>query len=195
MLPARIAGATFWSNKSHGKLNGIIATDDRDGDLINSVKISHEINNRKYGTYEIKYEVSDKAGNYSASSYTTVVSQQNTSGTTTCAMLADGPFNIYYARYGYHQFDNQSISITAFSATGNTNADTGYTNTRTITLSISATASYYQITDIHNSVSDIVYTKSSTKPTSITLPDTQGSHKLTLTVFLTPILSLSIFVQ
>ena len=42
---------------------GVIATDDVDGDLINEVKVSHEINNRKYGTYVVKYEVSDKAGN------------------------------------------------------------------------------------------------------------------------------------
>ena len=42
---------------------GVIATDDVDGDLTNSIKISHEINNRKYGTYVVKYEVSDKAGN------------------------------------------------------------------------------------------------------------------------------------
>ena len=54
-----------WNKEASNEflLNGIIATDDRDGDLINSVKMSHEINNRKYGTYEVKYEVSDKAGN------------------------------------------------------------------------------------------------------------------------------------
>ena len=44
-------------------MNGIIATDDVDGDLLSEVEISHEINNRKYGTYTVKYEVSDKSGN------------------------------------------------------------------------------------------------------------------------------------
>ena len=44
-------------------MNGVSATDDVDGDLTNSIKISHEINNRKYGTYVVEYEVSDKAGN------------------------------------------------------------------------------------------------------------------------------------
>ena len=44
-------------------MNGVSATDDIDGDLTNSIKITHEINNRKYGTYVVKYEVSDKAGN------------------------------------------------------------------------------------------------------------------------------------
>ena len=44
-------------------MNGVSATDDVDGDLTNSIKISHEINNRKYGTYVVKYEVSDKEGN------------------------------------------------------------------------------------------------------------------------------------
>ena len=44
-------------------MNGVSATDDVDGDLTNSIKITHAINNRKYGTYVVKYEVSDKAGN------------------------------------------------------------------------------------------------------------------------------------
>ena len=44
-------------------MNGIVATDDVDGDLISEVKISHEINNRKYGKYTVTYEVSDEAGN------------------------------------------------------------------------------------------------------------------------------------
>ncbi len=44
-------------------MNGVIATDDVDGDLTSNVKVSHEINNRKYGTYVVTYEVSDKAGN------------------------------------------------------------------------------------------------------------------------------------
>ena len=44
-------------------MNGIIANDDVDGNLTSEVKISHEINNRKYGTYVVKYEVSDKSGN------------------------------------------------------------------------------------------------------------------------------------
>ncbi len=44
-------------------LNGVIATDDVDGDLTDNIKISHEINNRKYGTYVVTYEVSDEAGN------------------------------------------------------------------------------------------------------------------------------------
>ena len=44
-------------------MNGITASDDIDGDITSLVKISHEINNRQYGTYKVIYEVSDKAGN------------------------------------------------------------------------------------------------------------------------------------
>ena len=44
-------------------MNGVTATDDVDGDLTSKVKVSHEINNRKYGTYVVTYKVEDKAGN------------------------------------------------------------------------------------------------------------------------------------
>ena len=44
-------------------MTGVIATDDVDGNLVDKVKITHEINNRKYGTYTVTYEVSDNAGN------------------------------------------------------------------------------------------------------------------------------------
>ena len=44
-------------------LSGITATDDVDGDLTNNITVYHEINNRKYGTYVVTYEVSDEAGN------------------------------------------------------------------------------------------------------------------------------------
>lgn len=44
-------------------MNGVIATDDRDGDLTSEVIISHEIDNKTYGEYIVKYEVSDKTGN------------------------------------------------------------------------------------------------------------------------------------
>ena len=44
-------------------MTGISAIDDVDGDITKSVKVSHEINNRKYGSYVVKYEVKDNAGN------------------------------------------------------------------------------------------------------------------------------------
>ena len=44
-------------------MNGLIATDDVDGDLTSEVKISHAIDNKAYGTYVVKYEVSDKSNN------------------------------------------------------------------------------------------------------------------------------------
>ena len=44
-------------------MKDIIATDDVDGDITDKVKISHQINNRKYGTYVVTYEVEDNAGN------------------------------------------------------------------------------------------------------------------------------------
>ena len=44
-------------------MNGVTATDDVDGDLTSKVKVSHEINNRQYGTYVVTYKVEDKAGN------------------------------------------------------------------------------------------------------------------------------------
>ena len=54
-----------WNKDASQKflMDGIIASDDIDGDLTSEVKITHEINNRKYGTYVVKYEVSDEAGN------------------------------------------------------------------------------------------------------------------------------------
>ena len=44
-------------------MNGVSATDDVDGDLTSKIKVSHEINNRQYGTYVVTYKVEDKAGN------------------------------------------------------------------------------------------------------------------------------------
>ncbi len=44
-------------------MDGIIAIDDIDGDITSKVKITHQINNRQYGTYTVLYEVSDNAGN------------------------------------------------------------------------------------------------------------------------------------
>ncbi|MBQ3001647.1 MAG: InlB B-repeat-containing protein [Bacilli bacterium] len=44
-------------------MNGLIASDNVDGDLTSEVKISHAIDNKAYGTYVVKYEVSDKSNN------------------------------------------------------------------------------------------------------------------------------------
>ena len=54
-----------WGKEATRKLlmSNIKAYDDVDGDITDNVKVSHEINNKKYGTYMVKYEVSDKAGN------------------------------------------------------------------------------------------------------------------------------------
>ena len=54
-----------WGKEATRKIlmSNIKAYDDVDGDITDNVKVSHEINNKKYGTYMVKYEVSDKAGN------------------------------------------------------------------------------------------------------------------------------------
>ena len=44
-------------------MTGITAIDDIDGDLTSKIKITHQINNRQYGTYNVLYEVSDYSGN------------------------------------------------------------------------------------------------------------------------------------
>ena len=57
----------------------------------------------------------------------------------------DTSWSVYYNKYGSYLYDNQSVSITTFSATGNSGADAGYTNTRELALSISASGYYYEI--------------------------------------------------
>ena len=42
---------------------GATATDDKDGDLTNKIKVSGTVNTNKVGTYTITYTVKDKAGN------------------------------------------------------------------------------------------------------------------------------------
>ena len=82
-------------------------------------------------------------------------------------------------------YDPSAPSISSFSAIGNSAAISGYTNTTSITYSITATDSissayYYQVVD----GSTTIYSKSTTKPTSDTLgSSTTGNHSLTLTVW------------
>ena len=44
-------------------MQGVTSTDNIDGDITSKVEVKHEINNRKYGTYEVKYESTDSSGN------------------------------------------------------------------------------------------------------------------------------------
>ena len=50
-------------NTTFNPLTGVSAKDDIDGDLTNKIKVTHNVDNRTYGTYEVKYEVEDNAGN------------------------------------------------------------------------------------------------------------------------------------
>ncbi len=50
-------------NTNFDPLSGVTAKDNIDGDLTKQIKVTHEVDNRTYGTYEVKYEVTDKAGN------------------------------------------------------------------------------------------------------------------------------------
>ncbi len=50
-------------NTNFDPLLGVTAEDNIDGDLTKQIKVTHEVDNRTYGTYEVKYEVTDKAGN------------------------------------------------------------------------------------------------------------------------------------
>lgn len=52
-------------NTPFDPLDGITAVDNIDGDLTKRIKVTHEVDNRTYGKYEVKYEVSDRAGNVS----------------------------------------------------------------------------------------------------------------------------------
>ena len=51
-----------WNTK-FDPLAGVTAKDNVDGDLTKNIKVTHEVDNKTYGTYEVKYEVTDKAGN------------------------------------------------------------------------------------------------------------------------------------
>ena len=51
-----------WNTK-FDPLAGVSAKDNVDGDLTSKIKVTHNVDNRTYGTYEVKYEVTDKAGN------------------------------------------------------------------------------------------------------------------------------------
>ena len=82
-------------------------------------------------------------------------------------------------------YDPNAPTIDSFSATGNSDALAGYTNTTSISLSIGASDAlsgvyWYQVKD----GSSVIYSKSTTKPTSVTLANsTNGNHVLTLTIW------------
>ena len=51
-----------WNTK-FDPLAGVTASDNIDGDLTSKIEVTHNVDNRTYGTYEVKYQVKDKAGN------------------------------------------------------------------------------------------------------------------------------------
>ena len=138
------------------------------------------------GTYYLFIQqVTDKAGNASSATYKTLVSQVTPTGSQVCTVQAgESSWYLYYSRSGSYLYDNQSVSITTFTAKGNTGADSGYTNQETLALTVTASATYYQVTDsVNGGTASTLHAKSTTVPTSVTIPTTQGSHKLTLTVY------------
>ena len=52
---------------------GVSAIDDVDGDITDDVKVTHEINNKKYGTYTVTYTSTDASGNTSTAERTVEV--------------------------------------------------------------------------------------------------------------------------
>lgn len=57
--------ATLNWNTEFKPLEGITAIDNEDGDLTNKIVVTHNVDNKTYGTYQVKYEVTDKDGNTS----------------------------------------------------------------------------------------------------------------------------------
>lgn len=49
--------------KTFDPLEGIVATDDIDGDITSKISVEGEVDNKSYGKYVVKYKVSDRAGN------------------------------------------------------------------------------------------------------------------------------------
>ena len=49
--------------KEFNPLKGVTANDNVDGDITNKIQVEGEVNNKKYGTYELTYTVTDEAGN------------------------------------------------------------------------------------------------------------------------------------
>ena len=138
------------------------------------------------GTYYLFIQqVTDKAGNASSATYKTLASQVTPTGSQVCTVQAgESSWYLYYSRYGSYLYDNQSVSISSFSAKGNSGADSGYSNQTALSLTINANATYYKVTDsVNGGTASTLYDKSSSAPSSVTIPTTQGSHKLTLTVY------------
>lgn len=52
--------------KEFDPLKGVSATDNVDGNITNKITVEGEVNNKKYGTYELTYTVTDEAGNTSS---------------------------------------------------------------------------------------------------------------------------------
>ncbi|MBQ8292479.1 MAG: InlB B-repeat-containing protein [Bacilli bacterium] len=50
-------------NTTFDPLKGVKAIDNVDGDITSDIVVTHNIDNKTYGTYDVKYTVSDKAGN------------------------------------------------------------------------------------------------------------------------------------
>ena len=50
-------------NTSFNPLADVSAKDNVDGDLTSEIEVIHNVDNRTYGTYDVTYKVSDKAGN------------------------------------------------------------------------------------------------------------------------------------
>lgn len=55
----------IYVNESYTE-EGVKVTDNYDFDLVNDVKISSNINNKKTGKYKVTYEITDSSGNYSS---------------------------------------------------------------------------------------------------------------------------------
>lgn len=73
------------------------ATDERDGDIDDKVVISGDVNNKKSGTYDLEYSVSDSAGNKVTKDVTVTVHPEYGSGIINTAMKKVGSSYVFGA--------------------------------------------------------------------------------------------------
>lgn len=74
------ATVTIYTGSNYNEA-GYSAVDNCDGDISNSVKVTNNVNTSKPGTYEVKYEVTDKANNKSEAKRTIKVINKPVGGT------------------------------------------------------------------------------------------------------------------
>ncbi|WP_158276253.1 DUF5011 domain-containing protein [Bifidobacterium callitrichidarum] len=68
-----VVDKTITVGDTFNPMDGVTATDDRDGDVTANVKVTGTVDTKTDGKYELTYEVSDKAGNKTTATRTITV--------------------------------------------------------------------------------------------------------------------------